>query len=296
MAADTPSVGSPFVSCVYRVQQRLHLPAGFASVDFYASFSLRANTRKLYTAHQNTFLSICRQLGINADSQLSELDLCAAVGSYARTHKRTTVEGFVSAVAYRATSLGHGALPRGALFKQTMRGIQNFHADQTSTPKTAITTVDLIAMYRLIEHTTFEGARDWCACALAFFGLLRINEYTNGGLQHGDVGFTTAGIMITIRVSKTSLQPTRIDMAARADFLCPALALAHYLAFFAQYPDLPQRPTDSLFITRRTATEYQNTTDTEFISTFVASCVASLPHAILPNTPDTPSVVAALRQ
>ena len=170
-------------------------------------------------------------------------------------------------MAYRATSLGHGALPRGALFKQTMRGIQNFHADQTSTPKTAITTADLIAMYRLIDHTTFEGARDWCACALAFFGLLRINEYTNGGLQHGDVGFTAAGVMVTIRVSKTSLQPVHIDMAARTDFLCPALALAHYLAFFAQYPDLPQRPTNSLFITRRTVTEYHNTTDTEFIST-----------------------------
>ena len=61
-------------------------------------------------------------------------------------------------MAYRATSLGHGALPRGALFKQTMRGIQNFHADQTSTPKTAITTADLIAMYRLIDHTTFEAS------------------------------------------------------------------------------------------------------------------------------------------
>ena len=70
---------------------------------------------------------------------LDEPDLCAIVASYARSHKRTTVDGFISAVANRAFTLGHGELPRGELFRRLRAGINNFHADQIATPKRPIT-------------------------------------------------------------------------------------------------------------------------------------------------------------
>ena len=145
-----------------------------------------------------------------------------------------------------------------------MRGIHNFHADQVVQPKRAITMLDLLALHRLIDHATFEGARNWCACTLAFFGLLRINEYVNGGLEHRHVQHTPDGVAITVPYSKTSLQPTRIDVASRTDALCPARALSAYLAFFTRYPALPQRPSDPLFIARRGHTSYSSLTDTEF--------------------------------
>ena len=66
--------------------------------------------------------------------------------------------------------------------------------------------------------------------------------------------------------SKTSLQPARIDLASRNDELCPARALSAYLAFFTRHPALPRRPGDSLFVSRRTLTEYQDMSDTEFIA------------------------------
>ena len=191
-------------------------------MNFYLDYSLRGNTRKLYSTHQATYLAICHQLRINPNLPLSEFDLCAAVGTFATSHKRTTVPGFVSAIAHRAHTLGHGDLPRTEGFRRVMQGINNFHGDQAVRPKKAITVADLIAIYQLIDHTTFQGARNWCACTLAFFGLLRINEYANGGLQHRHISVTAAGVAVIVPYSKTSLVPARIDMASRSDILSPA--------------------------------------------------------------------------
>ena len=233
---------------------------------FYLAYSLRANTQRTYTSQQRTFVTICGQLGIDHEAPLTEFHLCAVVSVYARTYKRTTIGGFVSAVSNLSHTLGHGQLPRGETFRRLLQGIDNFHADQVVKPKRAVTVADLIAIHRLIDHSTFEGARDWCACTLAFFALLRINEYANGGLQHQHVSLTAAGVMIVLPYTKTSLVPTRVDIAARADILCPSQALSSYLAFFKRFPALPQKPTDSLFISRRSLTDYQNMTDTEFVA------------------------------
>ena len=54
-------------------------------------------------------------------------------------------------------------------------------------PKVALTMADLTAFYPYFDRSTFEGARDWCACVLAFFGLLRVGEYTDGRLRMQDV-------------------------------------------------------------------------------------------------------------
>jgi hypothetical protein len=170
----------------------------------------------------------------------------------------------VAAIANRAYTLNHGDLPRHELFRRVMRGIQNFHADQVATPKTAITMADLMTYHQLLDHSTFEGARNWCACTLAFFGLLRINEYTNGHLRHRHVQLTAAGVMIVIAYSKTSLPPARIDIASRADVLCPSRALSAYLSFFTTYPGLPHRADDPLFITRRALSGFHAMSDLEF--------------------------------
>jgi hypothetical protein len=230
------------------------------------NFALRPNTQKLYAIHQTTFVSICAQLGINAGAALSERDLCCVVATFARSHKVTTVPGFVAAIANRAHTLLHGELPRHELFRRVMRGIENFHADHVATPKTAITMADLLAFHGLLDHSTFEGARNWCACTLAFFGLLRVNEYCNGHLRHEHVQQTGAGVMIVIAYSKTSLPPARVDISSRSDVLCPSSALSRYLAFFTAYPGLPHSPRDALFIVRRVPSGFRPMSEVEFIT------------------------------
>lgn len=201
------------------------------------------------------------------------------MATFARSHKVTTVPGFISALSNRAHTLGHGALPRGELLRRVLRGINNFHADQVPRPKKAITLDDLVAFHGLINHSSFEGARDWCACTLAFFGLLRINEYANGHLRHQDVATDARSVVLTILYSKTSLLPAHVHIASRADVLCPLRAVTAYTAFFKAYTSLPQRRSDPFFVTRRTATSYHPMTDAEFIAVVRTLTQLAAPHS-----------------
>lgn len=187
---------------------------------------------------------------------------------YASTgHKVTTVPIFISAINFYSTRARLGELPRGTRFQQMLTGIRNYFGnDSASVPKTALSMEDLLAFQPHVDRASFEGARDWCACLFAFFGLLRVNEYMNGGLQRRDVRLTTWGVSITIKFSKTSLTSDTVDIARRSDILCPSTAFATYLSSFRLHPSLPQRPTDPLFLSRsQPGSPFIAMTDEEFI-------------------------------
>lgn len=181
---------------------------------------------------------------------MDEQDLCLAIAVYADSHKVTTVPLFVSALAdYTRRTFGTD-LPRGTLYEQVIRGLTNYYGDtNVSAPKSALTTADLRAFSQLLDTRYFEHARDWCACLIAFFGLLRISEYMNSGLRMQHVCSTLEGVEVTVLRSKTSHVKTTIALASRPDGLCPKKALTDYLSFFPVLR-LPQHPDDPLFVTR----------------------------------------------
>lgn len=187
--------------------------------------------------------------------------------------------GFVAAIANYAQVHGLGPLPRGQQFNQLMMGLRNRHGPQnTPEPKISFTMANLLSFLPFINRSTFEGARDWCACMLAFFGLLRVNEYMNGGLRHRHVRPHPQGVSITIPYSKTDLSEVTIDIARRGDDLCPSRALAQYFAFFAAHSSLPQLPDDPLFITRQQYA-FATMTDGDFLSVVRSYIRAAMPGA-----------------
>jgi hypothetical protein len=158
-----------------------------------------------------------------------------------------------------------------------LAGVRNYFGPQNvAVSKVAFTMADLLAFHPFLDHSTFEGARDWCACTLAFFGLLRVGEYTDGRLRMQDVRLTPWGVSLTIPFSKTSLIPTRVDVVSRPDALCPARALTVYLSFFSAYPALPQQPSDPLFISRLPS-GFTPMTPVEFINRVRAILRVALP-------------------
>ena len=186
------------------------------------------------------------------------------MADYAASHKLTALPGFLSGVAFATESVFGVPLPRGRRFERFYAGLQNYYADNSvSTPKAALTMLDLRAFARHLDASSFDDARDWCACLLAFFGLLRINEYMSSGLRVGDVIITSAGVDVTVLFSKTQSTSRTISLASRTDELCPASALAAYLRFFPYYR-IPQRPTDPLFVTLH-HTGPTPMTDAEFV-------------------------------
>ena len=238
-----------------------------AVIDFFQGYILTTNTVRSYKSQYAAFLRICTMYGIDYGQCLSEADLCFVMAVYANSHKITSLPTFISALNRYHRELFQVELPRTALYQQTRVGIENYYGNTAaSAAKTALTLDDLCEFARHLDTRYFEHARDWCACLLAFFGLLRINEYMTSGLRHGQVRLTSYGVDITVVSSKTSKIPVVVSLTSRNDQLCPARALSHYLGFL-RILSLPSRPDDPLFVSRlQNQAVVTATTDSEFIA------------------------------
>ena len=223
-------------------------------------------------------MRICTLYGIDYGQCLSESDLCFAMAVYADSHKITTLPTFISALNRYHRQLFQVELPRAALYQQTRVGLEHYYGNTAaSAAKTALTLNDLCEFARHLDTRYFEHARDWCACLLAFFGLLRVNEYMNAGLRQRHIQLTSYGVDITVVRSKTSNIPVVVSLTSRNDQLCPARALRHYLGFFLVLA-LPNRPDDPLFLSRlRDQTTTAPTTDAEFIARVRELVTAAFP-------------------
>ena len=164
---------------------------------------------------------------------------------YSHRHRITTLPGFLSAVQNYAVSLSHPNLPRHRLFDRVRAGLDNYFGNTNfSVPRHAITLSHLCDIRSQLKFTSFRDARLWCACLIAFFALLRINEYCNRGLLVQHVTLHRWGLSITVPYSKTSLVPTTVDIIRRDDQLCPLrISLPGLLCLFARDPrHHPRRP------------------------------------------------------
>lgn len=158
-------------------------------------------------------------------------------------HKITTLPNFISAISNWAKDHQHPLLPRNSLFDKCKKGLLNWYGDEDfAEKKEALTEDDLRAFLPRLDLTQFRDARDFCAGVFAFFGLLRINEYANGGLAVKDVVLSPLGICLTIQHSKTQLVPVKVDLACRGDSLCPAAAYRAYTSLIPAHLRQPHHP------------------------------------------------------
>ena len=166
---------------------------------------------------------------IDASVPLTETQLCGVCILYAQQHRVTGLAGFVSAVAHHAMRMGHPDLPRGRTFDRVKAGILNWYGhDNVAQPARGFTLQDLHAIRPHLDLRVFADARDWCAALFAFFGLLRIKEYTCAGLLREHVSVQPWGISLAIPFSKTSLIPAAVAIIRRDDGLCPVAAHRAY--------------------------------------------------------------------
>lgn len=219
-------------------------------LDTVCNFRLTSNTLAAYSTQIGQLARIGTEYNIPTGAPLSERELSLVVILYAQGHKPTTIPGFVSAIAEYTRSRHNQELPRGRLFNTVMASLRNMYGDtNVSTPKAALTTADLLAIRRQLDMRFFEHARDWCACLIAFFGVLRISEYMAGGLRVCHVGTDGCSLTITVAYSKTSDAPATIAMSRRSDDLCPLRAYLCYRDFVVAL-GLPHSPNDALFLHR----------------------------------------------
>ena len=167
---------------------------------------------------------------IDSRAPLTERQLCGVCIVYAQQNRITSLAGFVSAIAHYAMCQGFPDLPRGRTFDRVKAGLLNWHGDTNySQPKRGFTVADLRAIRAHIDLSAFADARDWCAAIFAFYGLLRVREYTCSGLLRQHVTRYEWGISLAVPFSKTSLIPAAVSLVRRGDELCPVAAYRAYV-------------------------------------------------------------------
>jgi hypothetical protein len=200
---------------------------------------------------------------IDPAAPLTELQLCGICIIYATRHRITGLAGFVSAIAHYAMRAGHPDLPRGRTFERVRTGLLNWYGDTNfPTPARGFTLQDLHAIRARLDLSVFADARDWCAAVFAFFGLLRIKEYTCSGLLREHVTVHPWGINLAIPFSKTMLIPCAVAIIRRDDGLCPVAA---HKAYTRHLPKRLRCSSMPYFVHDKSAASPAPLTDSTFI-------------------------------
>jgi integrase len=201
--------------------------------------------------------ALCHSYAIDPDTEFSASDFCFLVTMYAEgdrsgPRKHTSVQQFISAAReYARSKWGVDyQLCGGRLLFETLASLRKMYTgSDVPDPKHPIELADLVAFHSLLDRSYFEHARTFCAATLAFFAVLRINEYCGGALQWGDLHLTGYGLSVVIRRSKTNRRPDTIPVCKRNDVLCPVRALLHYRSFFSLL-GIPYGEADPVFVAR----------------------------------------------
>ena len=192
-----------------------------------------SSTKRSYASHQQTFFRFCHTISHDPLKPMTPDQLCACMCDYVSTHKITTLPSYLSALAdfYRSNSLGE--LPREhERVVRVRKGLNNYYSlSETTTPKSPLGFAELTQLHKLIDFSTFAGAREWAAYTMSFFALLRRSEILDTRLTFAHIQIHTHGMSITVPFSKTNNRPHIVHICKRDDFLCPIHAFLSYQAF-----------------------------------------------------------------
>jgi site-specific recombinase XerD len=195
-----------------------------AAVDF-AKAEKAASTRKAYGTDFRLFKEWCEARGVSALPAAPET-VAAYLAAQAPTSKASTLGRRVAAIRY-AHKLAGLALPTDAEgVKATMRGIRRTHgsARVRKAPAVAGKMLGMVAT----APDKLVGLRDRALLLIGFSGALRRSELV--ALNVADIAETEAGLLVTIRHSKTDQEGEGATIAiARGDVACPIRALRAWL-------------------------------------------------------------------
>ena len=217
------------------------------------SVALAPNTMRTYRSGIQTNKIFCIQCGLR-QLPLVETTLQRFVASSVYRLSYRTLKVYLAGIQYWSIMVGFdvslAAMPRLYYLLRAVRRIQgNSFQRRTRLP---ITTSHLRLMFHRLEflqYGSFQKVMFKAVITLAFFGLLRVSEYTsnarysfnqNTTLLRSDISFNNnfSIMFITVKASKTD--PFRsgcvIRIAAVEDPICPVKAMRAYLQIRSSTP------------------------------------------------------------
>ena len=217
------------------------------------------------------YLNFCQSLQVIPFPVTEDLLCFFAVFSFNRGISFKTIKVYIQGTLNQNTMLGHQAqLSSMPVLHRVVRGIRRRQGNSCLRRQRKPITVNHL---RLISACLNSGCLPLpdkymylTACLVAFFGLMRVSEFTSPTqvkhdiaihLLREDVSFNTDFSILSLRIKASKTDPfragTTIRIAASFDSLCPVGAIRNYLELTQHYdPKGPLfRLTEGKFLTRR---------------------------------------------
>ena len=224
---------------------------------------LAVNTRTTYIAGQHRYRNFCQAINVTPIPTSEQTLLLFATHLATCNITYSTIKVYMSAIRHMHVTERHHEefysqlTPRVQL---ALKGIQKSQAtSHTQRTRLPITLEILQSINGLLsaEPHSYDNILIWAACCLAFFGFLRVSEFTIPNdtnydsechLSPSDISVDNRDypqlLKVTIKQSKTDPFRKGVDLylGATNGELCPVKALLPYLAI------RPERANSPLFI------------------------------------------------
>ena len=210
--------------------------------DAYLQMSIATSTQRNYAAAVRSFKDFCHHHSIQAFPPAE--DTLMAYATHLASHSsHSNIKVHLSAIKF-STIIQSMAFPTSQKLYLLVRGIRRSQGRLHSLPPRSPVTPLLL---QKIYCNLFNSSRPhedklmlWAALTTAFFGFLRVSEYTSTHrtkfdpditLLYSDISIDGEVLSLAIKISKTDpfRQGMTIRLAANNTFLCPVKAIRLWL-------------------------------------------------------------------
>ena len=213
--------------------------------------SLAVSSQKTYSSGEKRFIDFCYKLHLNPNHILpTNENMLVYFATYmARSVRAGTIKVYLSAIRYMHIVNGHNLDLKSFLRLQyILKGIKRSQGSSKFT-RLPITLTHLTLFQLLLSNASFDNQSSdnimlWAALTLAFFGFLRVSEFTcterfnpNIHITPKDITFLPSKhnpmyIQIHLKVSKTD--PFRsgvtLSIGRTGSHICPVTAMTRYIS------------------------------------------------------------------
>ena len=209
--------------------------------------SLAKNTKRAYSAGEIQYINFCRGFQVNPALPATENVLSNFAVFLARTVKHTTIKRYLFGVKnFHLKNNFQLELSNFHQLQYLLRGIKRSQGNMLARPRLPITMTHLRLFKEFLQPETtkhHDNIMLWAAICTAFFGFLRISEFTHEQSQRfhsttlndNDITFcpslaTATSVNINIKTSKTDpfRKGMQIILGATGAKICPVKALQLY--------------------------------------------------------------------
>ena len=215
----------------------------------FASFSLAPATFKSYKTGNDAFLQFCSESEVWKLGPIyptNENILCYFATHLAQTVQYNTIKIYLAAIKHTHL-LKNMELPlqKFSRLQYLLRGIKRYqgHKDYIRKPITPKHLEQFLHQLQPYSQGNFDSKMIWAAICLAFFGFMRISEFTCDGpfnpqenMSSNDICFLPSStspscMKVALKASKTDpfRQGISLTIGATNSIFCPVKAVLNYL-------------------------------------------------------------------